>query len=128
MAAVHALDGFQAALFDSLTGFVLVDPIRPQDLAIDILPCEVGIGLEHVRRETSPHHQLDHGLGYPFFDHVGNSRMPEDMRSNPLLDARTFRNPLELKIDRSVREGIIVLGDEDRHLGVHRVAGVIVLP
>jgi len=72
MAAVHALDGFQAALFESLTGFVLINPIGPQDLAIDILPGEVGIGLEHVRRETAPHHQLDHTLGYTIFDYVGN--------------------------------------------------------
>ena len=54
--------------------------------------------------------------------------MPEDMRSNALLDTCTSRNPLELKIDRSVREGIIVLGDEDRHLGIHRLAGIIILP
>jgi len=128
MAAVHALDKFHAALFESLTGFVLINTIGPQDLAIAIFASEMSIGLEHVRHQTSPYHQLDRTLGYPFFDHVGNSGMPEDMRSNAFLDARTLRNPLELKIDRSVREGIILLGDEDRQLGIHRLAGIIVLP
>lgn len=39
MAAVHALDGFHASFFNRLTGFVLVDPISPQDFIVDIPPC-----------------------------------------------------------------------------------------
>ena len=128
MPAVLALDRFQALLFDRLTGFILGDAVGPENLIINVGPGKVSIGLEHVRIETSPHHQLDHALGYALFDQMGNPRVPEDVRGDMLCNAGPPCDPLQLQVYRGMGEWSGVIGDEYRHLIRNRSEGVIVLP
>ena len=59
----------------------------------------MSIGPEHIGADVTPHHELDHALGYAFFDEMGNPAVPENMRRNVFSDASGFRDALESLVD-----------------------------
>jgi len=58
--ALLALQRFKSPLL-CVVSFEL-DSIDPKHLGINVLPGEVGIGLEHFGSDVAPHHQLDYAL------------------------------------------------------------------
>ncbi len=123
-----ALDRFQALLFDSLTGFILGDAVGPENFIINVGPGKVSICLEHVRVETSPHHQLDHALGYSLFDQMSNPRVPEDVRSDMLCNTGPPGDPLQLQVYRGMGECFLMVVNKNRHFSCYQPEWVVVLP
>ena len=101
-----------------------LDAVVAEHLGVNIGPAQVGIGLEHVRGEVSPHHEFDHALVYPLCDQVRDAGVAEDVRGEVLLDSCPLRNPLQPAADGRVDQLLAVAVQEDKRLPLGSV-GVV---
>ena len=67
------LAGLHADLAHRFAISTFSDSVGPQDLVVDVLAGQIGIGLEHIGREAAPHHQFDHTFGNVLFNQVRDS-------------------------------------------------------
>ena len=92
----------------------VLDAVVAEDLGVDVGSAQVGIGLEHVCGEVSPHHQLDDTLGHPLRDQVRDAGVAEDVRGEMLLDACPLRNPLQPAANGRVDQLLAPRVEEDK--------------
>jgi len=87
----------------------------------------MGIGLEHLRVDGAPHHQLDHALGDSFLDEVGDTAVAEDVGGDVFFNASPDREPAELLADSCMGEWHLIPVEKDEGITL-RSARVILSP
>ena len=108
--AAGALHRFEVPLLRFL---LLDDAILAEDLLIDVLAGEVGVGGEHIGVEVTPHHQFDDRLLHPLVDEVRYPRVPEDVRGDLLGNAGPLCNFGEVPVDGGMLERPLLVRDKD---------------
>lgn len=89
------------------------DAVGLEHRGVDVLPCEMGIGPEHISADVPPHHELDHALGDFLLDEMGNPAVAEDMRRDVLADSGILRDTLEPLVNGRMNKGLAAFVHKD---------------